>query len=96
MRRVELDLSCHHISRVVLSPGNYNLLVVGSSGGETKEHYNYWVFQLELFTQLSNPDANMFLKPLKHIHKNKPTEYIATSFVREMPIFLTGNLVHSM
>jgi hypothetical protein len=42
------------------------------------------------------PRRQYDLKPLKHIHKNKPTEYIATSFVREMPIFLTGNLVHSM
>jgi hypothetical protein len=29
------------------------------------------VFQLELFTQLSNPDPNMFIKPIKNIHKKK-------------------------
>jgi hypothetical protein len=45
IRRVEVDLACHKISTVSLSPNNYNLLVVGC-GGEAKETFSYWVFQL--------------------------------------------------
>ena len=37
----------------------------------------------------------MFLKSIKYIYKNKPTDHIATSLVRELPIYLTGNLVHT-
>lgn len=32
IRRVEVDLSCHRITSLSLSPNNYNLLIVGSSG----------------------------------------------------------------
>jgi hypothetical protein len=71
------------------------MLIVSTNGQENKESFSYSIFQLELFMQLSNPDPNMFLKSIRYIYKNKSTDHIATSLVREMPIFLTGNLVHT-
>lgn len=54
------------------------------------------LFQYELFIQLSNPDPNMFIKPIKNIHKKKQIEQINNSLVKDTALFLSGNLIHSL
>ena len=95
IRKIRLELPYSKINNIFLSPNNYNLLIIGTNGIESKDNFFYSIFQLQLFSHLSNPDPNMFLKSIKYIYKNKPTEQINCSLIKEMPIFMTGNLIHT-
>ncbi len=87
-----MDLEGGKVVGVSLSPNNENMLIVA----ESKESYTYSLLQLELLLQLANPDPTIFIKPMRSILRNKPTECIAVSLVKEMPLFLSGNLIHSL
>lgn len=91
--RIQFQLRNSKIDKIIFSDKNRNVLIVSKHNNLLSDIF---IFKLDLYSQLSHSQPEVFMRPLKYVYKEKKVHEMSVAQVGSNLYALTGLTIHNL